>query len=566
MEKMKKFSILTAGIIFGAVFFIEILFYFLKFNSLIGAIIQSFLISIVIIMLSYFRNSKESIIFNEIVNIFGEISKGEGKLNRRLDEKNAGRYKELVTEINIFMEEFEQIVMQVNITSEKVADASKTLSNDIENVVRGVGGNDKNIKMLMKKTIIVVENVTNQYASTQEVAAAITELSNSFTAVADNAEETMRYSEETTNYARIVEEAVEDNLQEMKKIQSVIKIVEEKSIKLEESSREIVNIVSMINKISQQTNLLSLNAAIEAARAGEAGKGFAVVADEVRKLADSSKEATNEIESLIDVIRTEITDVITNIRTAYEEVKHGSELSKNAGEKTKDIMRKIEDTTAEVGKITVAIQEQSTAIDDINMASESITTNSERINEITTEQAESLEEISNILENVMVFSGNLTEVSNALKNVVRGFSVDTSKGLKDKDFIEWNNKYETGVAVFDNEHKKLVAIINRLNRAMMAGEGSRVVKGIISELIDYTATHFKHEETEMVKHGYGKYDEHKGIHIDFVNQVLKVQKDVESGRVTVSTDLMEFLKDWLLKHIMVSDKEYFPFFNSKGLR
>ena len=200
------------------------------------------------------------------------------------------------------------------------------------------------------------------------------------------------------------------------------------------------------------------------------------------------------------------------------------------------------------------------------MASESITSNSEKISEITTEQAESLEEISNTLENVLVFSGNLTEVSNALKNVVRGFSVDISKGLKDKDFIEWNKKYETGVSVFDNEHKKLVAIINRLNRAMMAGDGSKVIKGIIGELIDYTATHFKHEENEMVKHGYGKYDEHKGIHVDFVNQVLKVQKEVESGRVTVSTDLMEFLKDWLLKHIMVSDKEYYPFFNSKGLK
>ena len=171
---------------------------------------------------------------------------------------------------------------------------------------------------------------------------------------------------------------------------------------------------------------------------------------------------------------------------------------------TKDIIRKIEETTVEVGKITGATHEQTTAIDDINMASESITSNSEKISEITTEQAESLEEISNTLENVLVFSGNLTEVSNALKNVVRGFSVDISKGLKDKDFIEWNKKYETGVSVFDNEHKKLVAIINRLNRAMMAGDGSKVIKAIIGELIDNTATHVKHEENEMVKHGYGK--------------------------------------------------------------
>ena len=97
------------------------------------------------------------------------------------------------------------------------------------------------------------------------------------------------------------------------------------------------------------------------------------------------------------------------------------------------------------------------------MASENITYNSEKINEITVEKAASLEEIANILENVLVFSGNLTEVSNALKNVVRSYSVDSSKEIKERDFIEWNSKYETGVAIFDNEHKILVSIIDRLS-------------------------------------------------------------------------------------------------------
>ena len=133
---MKKFSMFEAGIIFGTVFLVEVLFYFLKFNGVTAIALQSLLISAVIIILSYIRNSKESIVFNKIVELFEEISSGEGKLNKRLDEEKAGRYKELATEINIFMDEFEQIVMQVNITSEKVADASKTLSNDIEKVVR----------------------------------------------------------------------------------------------------------------------------------------------------------------------------------------------------------------------------------------------------------------------------------------------------------------------------------------------------------------------------------------------------------------------------------------------
>ncbi len=83
---------------------------------------------------------------------------------------------------------------------------------------------------------------------------------------------------------------------------------------------------------------------------------------------------------------------------------------------------------------------------------------------------------------------------------------------------------------------------------MEKGKGITIINDIVKELIDYTATHFKHEEQLMEKYGYDTYKEHKNIHVDFVNQVLKVQKDIQNGKVTVSTDLMEFLKNWLLKH------------------
>lgn len=567
---MRQKRLVTWTILFFILILMEFVFTKLstvfKIGNFADSIFQAFVVCLLVIIVEIIKTKKDIIFLERVSKIISDISEGNSNLEDRIDIKTSSKYKLLSGNFNQFLNDFERIVLKINQTSDKVAKDSKKLSHDIENVVRGVDGNDKNVAALRKKSEKIVDSVTSQYASTEEVAAAITQLSNSFTSVAKNAEETMKVSEETAEFARIVGEAVEESLEEIQKIEGIARTVEEKSLKLEKSSGEIGNIVEMISKISQQTNLLSLNAAIEAARAGESGKGFAVVAEEVRKLADSSKEATSEIEKLIEVIRNEITDVIENIRKVYEEARRGSSLSRDAGDKTKEIIKKIEMTTEEVGKIAGAIEEQSTAIDDINMASENITLNSEKINEITVEQSETLADISNTLENVLVFSGNLTEVSNALKNVVRSYAVDVNKKVDEKNLIEWSEKYSTGVEIFDNEHKILVSIINRLNRAMEEGKGGNIISDIVNELVDYTGTHFRHEEQLMEKFGYETYQDHKKIHVDFVNQVLKVKNDIATGRVTVSTDLMEFLKDWLLKHIMGTDKEYGKFFNMRGIK
>ncbi len=133
--------------------------------------------------------------------------------------------------------------------------------------------------------------------------------------------------------------------------------------------------------------------------------------------------------------------------------------------------------------------------------------------------------------------------------------------------MEWNPKMSVGVELFDSEHKKLVTMLNSLFDAVQAGKGKEVLGKTLDGLIDYTKSHFAHEEQYMVKHGYPDLAGHKKEHEDLAKQVLDVQKKYHSGSTaTLSMEVMNFLKNWLIKHIQGTDKKYGPFFNARGVK
>jgi hemerythrin len=133
--------------------------------------------------------------------------------------------------------------------------------------------------------------------------------------------------------------------------------------------------------------------------------------------------------------------------------------------------------------------------------------------------------------------------------------------------MSWNARMSTGVEVFDKDHQKLVGMLNDLFDAVGAGHGKEVLGRTLDGLIDYTKTHFGREEQYMMKWAYPKMAAHQKEHQDLTKQVLDVQKKWKSGQSAVlSMEVLNFLKNWLSKHIQGSDKEYGPFFNAKGVR
>jgi hemerythrin len=133
--------------------------------------------------------------------------------------------------------------------------------------------------------------------------------------------------------------------------------------------------------------------------------------------------------------------------------------------------------------------------------------------------------------------------------------------------MEWNDKLATGVGVFDGEHKKLVGMVNNLYDAVQGGQGKDALGKILDGLIDYTKSHFGREEEYMTKHAYPDIAAHKKEHADLARQVLDVQAKYKAGATsTLSLEVLNFLKNWLIKHIQGTDKKYGPFLNAKGVR
>ena len=133
--------------------------------------------------------------------------------------------------------------------------------------------------------------------------------------------------------------------------------------------------------------------------------------------------------------------------------------------------------------------------------------------------------------------------------------------------MEWTDKLSVGIPSIDAQHKKLVAMANELYDAMKAGHGKDVLNKTLEGLINYTVTHFKYEEKLFGETAYAKAAPHLKEHADLTQQVLAIQEKMKKGvSFSQSMEVMEFLKNWLTNHIMVSDKAYGPHLTAKGIK
>jgi len=132
--------------------------------------------------------------------------------------------------------------------------------------------------------------------------------------------------------------------------------------------------------------------------------------------------------------------------------------------------------------------------------------------------------------------------------------------------IVWKTEYSVGVAELDNDHRKLISMINQLHLAMHNDRGQTVIKTIISDMLNYIKLHFSKEEAYMRQAGYLGLLAHLREHEGFVRKAQELKQRSESGEFVLSLEVVQYLSDWLKGHILEADMRYVETFKQKGFR
>jgi len=131
--------------------------------------------------------------------------------------------------------------------------------------------------------------------------------------------------------------------------------------------------------------------------------------------------------------------------------------------------------------------------------------------------------------------------------------------------FEWTPEIAVGIQSIDDQHKKLISLINDVSDAMKARKAAQVIGGILQELSDYTVHHFGNEERAFDKYDYPKKEEHKAQHKIYVDKIAELIERNNKGELGISVSVLDFLMEWITNHIMKIDMQYVPFFSDKEI-
>ncbi len=331
-----------------------------------------------------------------------ENHKHETAIQRLLDEVSGLAEGDLTVQATVSDDFTGAIAEHINY----VVSALRNLVNTINDTVVQISAAATETQTTAIHLADATDHQAHQIAT---VVTAINEMATSIEDVSGNANNSSRVAKNSVSIAHKGVSAVHDSIHGMENIREQIQETSKRIKRLGESSLEISEIVELINDLTDQTNILALNAAIQAAMAGDAGRGFAVVADEVQRLAERSTDATKQIEALVKTIQSDTNEAIASMERSTSEVVDGTKLAKAAGETLVEIESVSDELNDLSHNISVAANQQSNAANNI---SETMNV----IQDLTTQTAAGTNETSASI-------SNLADLAHELRGSVAGFKL-----------------------------------------------------------------------------------------------------------------------------------------------
>jgi len=359
-----------------------------KNSFLLNASITILVIIIILsIFFSYFMRREILAPIERLRNTVENIQK-TSDLTLRFEVRSMDEIGITGTAFNLMMKQFSEIVSQVN---ESCMELDRAISHLVD---------------LMQQA---KEGVLNQQMATEQVATAITEMATTVQGVAKNTEQATESTAGAQDAAIEGRDMVEHSIAETQELSTLISKANIAILDVDKFTTEIASVLDVIGSISEQTNLLALNAAIEAARAGEAGRGFAVVADEVRTLAQRTKESTSEINNIIARLQNGTHNAVSLMSEGTKEALQVSQQADSTGITFTTIEQKINEINDLNTMIATSAEQQTMVADDINQ-------NIVNIND-------SFTTTTSAVENTMSASENILQLSHHLASLVKQFKV-----------------------------------------------------------------------------------------------------------------------------------------------